>query len=210
MNLYFQQVPLTPGAYIVAVNDVNKFDSLFAGVTNRVGPVEFNFSNGGELVRLYNSSGGLVDQVEYDDVSPWPTEADGNGSTLELKSTSLDNNLASSWGVSVGFGTPGRTNSVSVSNEEEVFNPVRFSLSQNYPNPFNPTTSISYSVSKSSNVKLEVFDLLGQKVATLVNEVKAAGNYDLSFDASNLTSGIYIYRITQGSETLIKRMTLIK
>ncbi|MEQ9308547.1 MAG: lamin tail domain-containing protein [Balneolaceae bacterium] len=201
---------LTAGAYIVAVNTIENFDAVFPNVQNRIGTIDFNFSNGGELVRLYDSSEVLVDQVEYDDASPWPTEPDGDGSTLELKDPELDNSLASSWAASAGFGTPGSTNSVSVSNEEDYLSPVKFSLSQNYPNPFNPSTNISYSISKPGNVKLEVFDLLGQKVAVLVNEVQATGNYDLSFDASNLTSGIYIYRISQVGQTLTRRMTLIK
>tara|TARA_R110000868_G_scaffold378658_3_gene644169 strand:+ start:22691 stop:23539 length:849 start_codon:yes stop_codon:yes gene_type:complete len=201
---------LAAGAYLVAVNDIDKFDVIFPNTTNRVGNIDFNFSNGGEQVRLYNSSETLIDQVEYDDESPWPTEPDGNGSTLELKSPTLDNSLASSWGASVGFGTPGFANSVSVSNEDENSSRTTFKLDQNYPNPFNPSTSISYSISKPGNAKLEVFDLLGQKVATLINQVHSVGQYNVDFDATNLTSGIYIYRITQSGQTLTRRMTLIK
>ncbi|GAB5408273.1 MAG: hypothetical protein BalsKO_06380 [Balneolaceae bacterium] len=201
---------LNAGAYLVAVRDLDDFKLVFPNVTNVVDSIDFNFSNAGELVRLYNSSDVLIDQVEYDDESPWPTEPDGNGPTLELRDPDLDNSLASSWGASSGNGTPGSQNSINVSNEEENLNPSIFRLDQNYPNPFNPTTSISYSISKAGNVTLEVFDLLGQRVVTLVDGIQTIGEYDLSFDASNLTSGIYIYRITSSGQTLTRRMTLIK
>ena len=88
--------------------------------------------------------------------------------------------------------------------------PETYSLSQNYPNPFNPTTAISYRLSALSNVKLVVFDLLGREVTTLVNEKKEPGNYSVNFNASNLTSGVYFYKITAGSFTETKKMTLVK
>lgn len=88
--------------------------------------------------------------------------------------------------------------------------PSSFSLLQNYPNPFNPTTAISYQLSSAGNVKLTVYDLLGREVATLVNEKKETGRYSVNFNASNLTSGVYFYKITAGSFTEIKKMTVMK
>ncbi len=88
--------------------------------------------------------------------------------------------------------------------------PVNFSLSQNYPNPFNPTTNIKYSITQSGKVTLAIFNILGQKVATLVNEVQKPGNYIVSFDASKLASGVYIYRIQTDNFTQSKKMTLLK
>ena len=89
--------------------------------------------------------------------------------------------------------------------------PVEAELKQNYPNPFNPSTVITYAVPQNGTVRLEVFDLIGRKVATLVdNERKAAGWYQITFDASNLASGIYFYRIVAGKYVDSKRMTLIK
>jgi hypothetical protein len=88
--------------------------------------------------------------------------------------------------------------------------PNTFKLSQNYPNPFNPNTTINFSVPKQSNVLIKVYDVLGKEVATLVNGEKAAGNYSVDFDASKLTSGMYIYTIQAGNYTATKKMMLLK
>lgn len=203
---------LSAGEYLVIVRDLDDFKMFFPEVTNVIDSIDFNFGNGGELVRLLDDSEVLIDQVEYDDEGDWPTEPDGDGPTLELKDPELDNSLASSWGASNGFGTPGAQNSLIVSNEETPDEdiPTSLSLSQNYPNPFNPSTSIEYFVENSGDVNLEVFDVLGQKVSTLVNQKQTTGIYNVSFDASNLPSGIYMYRLRSNGITLTKRMTLIK
>ncbi|MBI1931305.1 MAG: T9SS type A sorting domain-containing protein [Ignavibacteriales bacterium] len=88
--------------------------------------------------------------------------------------------------------------------------PNDFTLYQNYPNPFNPITTIKYSVSVKSYIRLSVYDILGREVSILVNESKHAGNYEIEFDASHLASGIYFYRLQAGSLSKAKRMTLIK
>ncbi|MHB1687442.1 MAG: T9SS type A sorting domain-containing protein [Ignavibacteriaceae bacterium] len=85
-----------------------------------------------------------------------------------------------------------------------------YQLSQNYPNPFNPSTNISFSIPKESKVVLKVYNMLGQKVATLVNQTMAGGNYRYEFNADNLSSGIYIYRLQAGDFMFTKKMTLLK
>lgn len=88
--------------------------------------------------------------------------------------------------------------------------PEDFTLAQNYPNPFNPTTQISYQLPVSSEVRLEVYDMLGRNVATLVNEQVAAGRHTVNFDASNLSSGVYLYRLQAGSQIMTKKLTILK
>ncbi len=85
-----------------------------------------------------------------------------------------------------------------------------FKLEQNYPNPFNPTTNISYRVNEPGKVSLKVFNMLGNEVATLVDAYEPAGNYTTKFNASNIASGVYFYRLTVGNFSDIKKMTLIK
>ena len=88
--------------------------------------------------------------------------------------------------------------------------PAAFALEQNYPNPFNPATHIRYAVPQASPVRLEVFDMLGRLVAVLVDEMKAAGSYDVVFDASGLSSGVYLYKMTGDGFTQTKTLTLVK
>ncbi len=85
-----------------------------------------------------------------------------------------------------------------------------FALNQNYPNPFNPATMISYSVLNTSQVKLEVFDILGAKITTLVNQVQSPGSYKVDFDGSKLSSGMYIYQLSTPNQVLTKKMMLLK
>lgn len=94
--------------------------------------------------------------------------------------------------------------------DAELTTPDEFTLSQNYPNPFNPSTNIRYTVPVQSDVTLEVFNLLGQRVATLVNTKQVAGSYTVRFDASSLASGLYIYRLSAGSYVNTQKMLLIK
>ena len=89
-------------------------------------------------------------------------------------------------------------------------NPNVFSLSQNYPNPFNPVTVINYSIPENSVINIKVYDILGREVKHLVNEYKPAGNYSVSFDGSNLSSGVYFYKLEAGNFSEIKKMILMK
>ena len=87
---------------------------------------------------------------------------------------------------------------------------VHFNLNQNYPNPFNPTTTIDYSIPKSSFVSIKVYDILGREVTTLVNEGKSPGNYSVVFNGGKLTSGIYLYTMKAGNFMQIKKLLLVK
>ena len=90
------------------------------------------------------------------------------------------------------------------------YQPNEFALEQNYPNPFNPTTTINYSVPRTAVVTLKVYDILGREISTLVNEEKPAGNYSVNFNASNLSSDIYFYRMQAGTFVETKKLTLLK
>lgn len=99
-------------------------------------------------------------------------------------------------------------NPVSVEDIEDM--PYEYSLSNNYPNPFNPTTTIEYSIAKTSKVTLKIYDILGEEVKTLVEETKSPGKYSINFDASELASGVYFYQINAGNFITTKKLMLIK
>jgi len=88
--------------------------------------------------------------------------------------------------------------------------PAEFELFQNYPNPFNPSTVISYQLPVGSNATLKLYDILGIEVATLVEEFKTAGKYEVDFNAASLSSGVYFYRLQADSFVETKKMLLMK
>ncbi|MFO7524848.1 MAG: T9SS type A sorting domain-containing protein, partial [Ignavibacteriaceae bacterium] len=94
--------------------------------------------------------------------------------------------------------------------EVEIGIPEQFALFQNYPNPFNPSTIIKFTIPSSSFVNLTVYDILGKEVSRLVNEVMPAGNYEIKFDASKLSSGIHYYKLSAGDYSMTKKMILLR
>jgi hypothetical protein len=164
-----------------------------------------------------NNSGFSIERMsagsEYTEVGFVP----GFGTTSEPKSYSFeDNNLRTGTYTyrlkQIDFdGTFEYSNEVEV----DVIAPAQFSLDQNYPNPFNPSTKIAFSLATDSKVSLKVFDVLGQEVASLINQDLAAGVHNYDFNASGFNSGVYFYRIeatgTNGSEFVdVKKMILVK
>ena len=113
------------------------------------------------------------------------------------------------WGVDMTTRGEITVTAVGVSDQSPVM-VEKFSLANNYPNPFNPSTKIQYSLPTNEFVSLKVYDIIGREVATLVNQQQSAGVYDVNFNASNLTSGIYFYKIDAGSFVDVKKMMLIK
>lgn len=138
----------------------------------------------------------------------------GKGTTTETNYYSYIDNPYESNKLQINYrlkqidydGTYTYSNIVSV----ELNAPQEFTLNQNYPNPFNPSTIISYSVAADGKTRLKVYDIMGSEVATLVDEFKPAGNYEIMFDASGLPSGTYFYTLTANGYTDTKKMVVIK
>jgi hypothetical protein len=104
-----------------------------------------------------------------------------------------------------------RGSNIPVSVEEEESNELKgFELHQNYPNPFNPTTTIKYDVARPGMVELIIFDMLGRKVKSLVSEQQNAGSYNVVFDASQLASGVYFYKLSANDYVETKKMVFLK
>tara|TARA_R110000868_G_scaffold294140_1_gene554698 strand:+ start:42189 stop:44672 length:2484 start_codon:yes stop_codon:yes gene_type:complete len=134
-------------------------------------------------------------------------QIDFSGVNLSLGSNEVK--ITSTGSVGVDFVDFFSVGTLSTPNETEE-KAEGFELSQNYPNPFNPSTNINFTLPIASDVQLTVFNLLGQKVATLISEKRAAGNHTVRFDARSLSSGIYFYQLKAGNFTLQRKMTLIK
>ncbi len=118
------------------------------------------------------------------------------GTSLDYHAHSLTTESKEEWFVRI------KLNNVTTGVEQTGIQiPADYSLSQNYPNPFNPLTMISYQLPINSNVSLKVYNILGQDIATLVNETLTPGVYNTDFDASNLVPGLYFYSITSGNQT---------
>jgi thiol-disulfide isomerase/thioredoxin len=150
----------------------------------------------------------LVVKVSLDGGNTFPyTIFDKQGANLGTTAPSSSSFVPTTgqWGTFAGrFGT--------LVGVEPIGNltPEKFELVQNYPNPFNPSTTIKYNIAKSSYVTLKVYNILGSEVASLVNRNLKAGEYQLQFNAGNLSSGVYFYKIIAGSFTDIKKMLLVK
>lgn len=199
--------------YLVLTREDSLFSILFPDVQNKIGDMDFGLSGDGELIRLFDSNGTIVDELTYNDKSPWPLKADGEGATLSLTNPGFDNSKGENWAASSSHGTPGQPNlDVAVHNEEEMINelPKNISLSQNYPNPFNPVTTINYALDKPSRVLIRVYDITGRLVSVLIDENKAAGNFNVSWNASGFSSGVYFYTLEAHGQKVSKRLTLIK
>ena len=142
---------------------------------------------------------GLIYRQEY-----W-TEKFGKLSSQDFGGV-LDNLL----GCVIDGVAYGDTSFTIVSVDDEFETPISLLLAQNYPNPFNPSTSINFTLPESDFISLEVFNVLGEKVRTLVNEFKPAGTYIIQFEAHGLTSGTYLYVLRTTNFTQVKKMQLIK
>jgi hypothetical protein len=186
--LTFGDTTLAPGDYLVVWADEQPEQGPFHA--------PFKLDADGEDVFLFDG-GVIVDQTTFyslnsdESYGRWP---DGTGE----------------WQV-LSEATPGESNETNTSQEEIVpALPQGFALYQNYPNPFNPATTIAFDLAKSANVKLEVFDILGQRVAVLVNESLNAGRHEMLFDGSGLSSGLYFYQLTADNLRMTGKMALLK
>jgi len=207
-------------------NDVYYFFSLFAEVAGEVEGetdldlIEFIASDADGVEPSLTLTPAVLDSMlaangvalESSIKLQWSIAAwDGSGETEE----DILNNLvlASSYSgvefTEVFRAITFKRGATAVSNES-VFKAFEFALNQNYPNPFNPSTAITFTIPATSKVNLSVFNVLGQRVASLVNRDLSAGAHSFTFDASALSSGMYFYRLEAGANVSVKKMMLIK
>jgi hypothetical protein len=163
--------------------------------TGQIWPVNENISYTSSKLKTFGMNGFPVG-----DVYRWATATKYNQWKTQA---AMENRRISIW-LSTGA-DPGIQ-----SVEDRPGMPEKFELSQNYPNPFNPTTRIDYSIPEGGYVSLKVFNLLGQEVATLFAGVQHAGNYTATFDGSKFASGVYLYRLQSGSNSISRKLVFMK
>jgi len=200
------------------------FLNVNIGETETLKGFEFYLSYNTEALEFVkNSVNGLVGlnitNVDEDGiirVSDWFVGEQFDGTvTLAFRSTGVNSNLTFEILNAIVDDVDGLALSTNVSDYEVMALPTVYALTQNYPNPFNPTTTIDYSIPKSGNVELVIFNMTGQKVRTLVSGKQDAAFYKIVWDGrndlgENVASGMYFYRLVSGSFSKIEKMTLIK
>ena len=157
------------------------------------------------------NTGGLQEDEMYVHMSP--TATDTNCFMIYTQPVYTTNHLSdpanmAAFQQNIYFVMYGEPFELEIGNEVPL--PGKFSLEQNYPNPFNPTTHIAYGISKTGNVELALYNTLGQRVQTLINEVQGPGEYTFELNANDFASGIYFYKMTQHDQTLTRKLVLMK
>ena len=170
-------------------------NGFFVIVVDDADPSGFGISSGGETVWLENAAGAVIDSL--------PIPALGVDTSFGRKPDG-SNNLEKLFPVTKGSSNGGGTD---VSDVNEIKD---FSLLQNFPNPFNPSTSIKYQLPKGEFVSLKVYDILGNEVASLVNELQNSGTYNVTFEAGKLSSGVYFYQLRAGEFVSSRKLILMK
>lgn len=198
------------GGYAVLCRDPEAFQAVHSGGPDCVGPWTFGLSSGGDAVRLFDGGGVLVDSVMFDDEAPWPTLPDGDGFSLELTDPALDNTRPSAWrGSTTPGGTPGAGNTVAVGTTPGEPVAGELAILPNHPNPFVGTTVVTFILPRAGHVALCLYDVLGRRVANLVDGHRAPGVHSLAWDGAALTPGVYFLRLTFDNRQVRTRPVLV-
>jgi hypothetical protein len=208
----FPEFELQPDGFTVIASDSTHFRSRYGFAP--FGQFEGAIDNSGERIMLGTVNNDTLINIRYNDKSPWPESADGDGFSLVPvdPNPTGDQNNSEFWRASAEVhGSPGEDDPApSTSTEENNPVPETFTLNQNYPNPFNPMTIIGYEVPFSSSVEIKVFNMVGREIAVLVDGWVTAGSHQVTFDGSGLASGVYFYQLQTQDFTTVRRMLLIK
>jgi hypothetical protein len=202
---------LEPGHFLLLASNRLEF-------YNRYGFYPFaeyagQLDNAGERFILCSEAGDTLISIAYEDSTPWPSAADGDGYSLvpDEERTTSDPDDPAYWRSSLEInGSPGRDDIPASAVAGRGERPVAMELEQNYPNPFNPETSIVFSLTRHCPVRLAVFDLLGREVSVLMDGELAPGRHALRFPAAGLAGGIYFYRLTTPGQVVTRKMMIIR
>jgi hypothetical protein len=208
-----ESTSLEPRQLLVLCRDTTAFLRCFPDVEYYTGNMDFGLSGDGELIRLYDGNGDLVDSLTYDDDPPWPPQPDGNGPTLEMIDLEEPNHDPANWRSSYDpHGSPGRESSwvhIPVAQDGNTL-PRRYMFFSPFPNPFNAVTNLSFYAPQEGSVTLILFDLLGKRIDRIVDGYVLAGSHRVQYNAGKLPSGIYLLRMQAGDWRQTQKIILLK
>ncbi len=208
-------ISLAPGEYLVICRNLEDFRAYNPSITNSIGDLPFGLSSQGDILRLYDDEGKLMDAVDYFINSPWPDNASGTGATLELVEPGIDNMLGENWqAIGIG-GTPGKSNFGYLDIDPvEIAEPLT-SVFECFPNPFVDFTTIQFHVNAEGYYRLEVFDINGRLIEVLVNEYLIEDNYYIDWYGTNqyneeLKGGVYTVRLSNENKVETIKLIMLK
>ena len=202
-------IPILPDEYFILAK--NGDESQNGGVNVDYVYNGFSLSNSDDEVILLDASGAIVDEVHYS--NGWPFSS---GVAMELHNPLEDNSLIQNWYASTisygngDTGSPGIPFDGTLDIEKVLLNPSNFDLVSLYPNPFNPEVTIQVKVYEEGILNIDVFNLSGQRVKTLINGTFRAGSYSFNWDSSRSPSGMYFFKLTNGKTVVVRKALLLK
>lgn len=192
-------------SYLVICRDERNFAFHYPGISNYIGEMDFGLSGNGDCVRLFDSDGQLVEEVCYEETLPWPEEANGQGSTLALFDTELNNTDPSNWYAEPDNGNPGEANRlITALQGNNLIDQLLI-----YPNPASQKIQITFNLHKTGKTDLSILDLSGKNVFQLVSKNLSAGTHEFTWVPSeSVESGIYLIRLESHEDVFLKKLIL--
>ena len=181
-------------SYLVVVKDIDDFSDSYAEISNYVGEFDFGLSSSSDAVRLFNSEMVIQDEVYYTSSFPWPNLGNGDGYTLELISPSLDNSLPENWTNFNEHGSPNEVNSPTANT-----NSIEQTSSVLWPNPVGNSLNITLNIKYLDNYTIELYDLKGVNLKEIFRGTLDLGDSNIFYSTDNLSSGVYLIKISSDS-----------
>ncbi len=214
-GFFFPSYILAPNDYLVICRDLDAFRNYYPNRQNSIGDMSFGLSSNGDIIRLYDDEGYLMDAVDYLIYFPWPENVSSTGASIELINPANDNAKGENWKAYVEGGTPCEPNSGIVNIEEQLLPEGLTSSFECFPNPFNDFTTVQFSVYLDGNYRLEVFDISGRVVDVLLDEYLAEGTYYIDWNGGsqygeNLPAGVYNVRLSNMNNVETIKLIMLK
>ncbi|MEZ5083038.1 MAG: CotH kinase family protein [Bacteroidales bacterium] len=200
---------LDTNGYLVLYRDAIKFNDIFPGFENAIGPFDFGLSADGEELRLFDSTGMMVYSVLYSAVSPWPEDANGNGKTINIKDPYLNPNIGSNWISGCVGGSPGgpaiECDTVGIIN----FKTGNFKL-EIFPNPVSDILNLKFNIESQQNIQFDIFNFTGTKTASMSFELNPGQSNHFQVNLKNLPDGVYIIHLYTVESYYIQKFVVKK